>query len=163
MNPVDRLALADLVHRYAAGVDDRRFTEVVDLFACDATLSVPNPPRVLEPVVHRGRAEIANAIGVVAQAERTLHAIVGEIYAAQPQPDRARGRIACIAHHWSHRGEQATADEPLARRVIINVAWHMRYDDEYVRTDAGWRFHSRALTIDAIEIRPARWLRSDGK
>jgi hypothetical protein len=29
--------------------------------------------------------------------------------------------------------------------------WHLRYDDEYQRTDAGWRISTRTLTINAIE------------
>ena len=64
IDAVDRHALSDLVHRYAAGVDDRRFDHVTGLFADDATLSLPDPPRVLEPVaVHRGHSEIETAIG----------------------------------------------------------------------------------------------------
>jgi hypothetical protein len=39
------------------------------------------------------------------------------------------------------------------------VVWHLLYDDQYQRTDADWRICSRALTIDAIEIRPARQVR----
>jgi hypothetical protein len=35
----------------------------------------------------------------------------------------------------------------------------VRYDDEYVRTDAGWRFARRTLTINAIETRPMRQVR----
>ena len=45
---------------------------------------------------------------------------------------------------------------------ITDVAWHLRYDDEYVRTDSGWRISRRTLTIDAIETRPVRRLRPDG-
>src|SRR5512135_3554569 len=100
MNPADRLALSDLVHRYAAGVDDRRFAEVVDLFAEDATLTVPDPPRTLQPAVaHRGPAEIGQAVASVANTERKVHAIVSEIYTAATQSAQACGRVACIAHH----------------------------------------------------------------
>lgn len=85
MDAVDRLALSDLVHRYAAGVDDRRFGEVTGLFAEDATLSLPDPPRALEPTaVHRGQSEIETAVGAVAAVERTHHAIVGEVYTEGP-------------------------------------------------------------------------------
>ncbi len=143
------LALSDLVHRYAAGVDDRRFEEVVDLFADDATLTVPDPPRSLCPtVVHLGHAEIRQAIEAVAAAARTQHAIVGEVYAAEN--NAARGRVSCIAHHWTVRDEKVT-----------DIVWHLRYDDEYIRTDAGWRIARRRLTIDAIETRPVRRLRPD--
>ena len=39
------------------------------------------------------------------------------------------------------------------------MVWHLRYDDEYRLTDAGWRIGRRALTVNAIETRPARRLR----
>jgi len=144
----DRGALSDLVHRYAAGVDDRQFDAVAALFTFTAELTVPDPPAALRPIhSHRGQAAIVAAVAAVAQTVRTEHAIVGEVYDEIPGPRSARGRIACIAHHWSER-----ADE------IIDVVWHLRYDDEYELTDAGWRISRRALTIIAIETRPVRRL-----
>jgi len=148
IDAAERLALSDLVHRYAAGVDDRRFDEVTGLFADDATLSLPDPPRALEPTtVHRGHSEIVTPVGAVAAVDRTHHAIVGEVYTDEPHG--TRGRVSCIAHHWNRRDDQ-----------ITDVVCNLRYDDEYVRTAAGWRFRSRTLTIDAIESRPVRRLRS---
>jgi hypothetical protein len=146
-----RLALTDLVHRYAALVDDRRFDDVMTLFAENATLSLPDPPESLEPAVfHRGHTEIRAAVGSVAAVTRTQHAIVGEVYTSTPAVG-AQGRIACIAHHWSAQDGQ-----------ISDIAWHMRYHDEYVRSAGEWLFQSRALLIDAIEKRPARRLRPEG-
>ena len=150
LDAVDRLALSDLVHRYAAGMDDRRFKDVIALFADDATLSLPDPPRSLEPTaVHHGLAEIERAIATAGAAARTQHAVVGEVYTTEPHG--ARGRISCIAHHWIRRDD-----------AITDVELHLRYDDEYVRTDTGWRFRRRTLTIDAIETRPVRRLRPEG-
>jgi 3-phenylpropionate/cinnamic acid dioxygenase small subunit len=145
----DRAALSDVVHRYAAGVDEREFDSVAALFTASAELMVPEPPAVLEPIhSHRGQAAIAAAVAAVTQVERTEHAIVGEVYDEGPRPGTARGRIACIAHHWNRR-----ADE------IVDVIWHMRYDDEYELTDAGWRISRRTLTVNAVETRPLRRLR----
>jgi len=42
------------------------------------------------------------------------------------------------------------------------VVWHLRYDDDYQLTDAGWQIARRALTINAIETRPVRRLRITG-
>ena len=56
-----------------------------------------------------------------------------------------------IAHHWTRSGDQVT-----------DLVWHLRYDDEYLRTPAGWRIHGRKLTINAIETRSVRRLR-DGR
>jgi 3-phenylpropionate/cinnamic acid dioxygenase small subunit len=144
----DRAALSDLVHRYAANIDDRQFDAVAKLFTSKAELRLPDPPGALEPIhSHRGQQAIATAVAAVEAVTRTEHAIVGEVYDDAPRPGTARGRVACIAHHWSQR-----ADE------VIDVVWHLRYDDEYELTDAGWRISRRALTINAIETRPVRRL-----
>ncbi|MCV7210376.1 nuclear transport factor 2 family protein [Mycolicibacterium canariasense] len=148
----DRLALSDLVHLYAAGVDDRRFDDVVELFTDTAEFRLPSPPRQLAPTrTEYGHPGVRTAMAALAAVERTEHAIVGEVYAPGPEPGYALGRITCIAHHWS-RGAAQTGG-------IDDVVWHLRYDDEYLRTPAGWRIHGRALTINAIETRQARRLR----
>ncbi|MDT5084284.1 MAG: hypothetical protein QOD02_5410 [Mycobacterium sp.] len=152
LGTTDRAALTDLVHRYAAGVDDRQFDSVTALFTDTAELMLPEPPAALDPVHrHCGHAAIRTAIAAVAATIRTEHAIVGEVFDAGLQPDSARGRIACVAHHWSQYGDQLT-----------DVVWHLRCDDEYRRTDAGWRIAHRVLTINAIETRPVRRLRFEG-
>ncbi len=144
----ERAALGNLVHRYAAGVDDRQFAAVTAFFTADAELIVPDPPATLEPIhSHRGQEAIAVAVAAVTQTTRTEHAIVGEVYDEGPRPGSARGRVACIAHHWNRRAEE-----------LIDVVWHLRYDDEYELTDSGWRISRRALTINAIETRPVRRL-----
>jgi hypothetical protein len=150
LNAVDRLALTDLVHLYASAVDDRRFDDVVELFTDTAELRLPDPPRSLEPVRHHhGRDGVRAAMAAVAVVTRTEHAIVGEVYAARDDDaNYALGRITCIAHHWSVADGQST-----------DLVWHLRYDDEYLRTWTGWRIHGRALTINAIETRPVRRLR----
>jgi hypothetical protein len=143
-----RAALSDLVHRYAAYVDDREFDTVAKLFTADAELAVPAPPSDLRPIQsHRGQQQISSAVAAVAAVARTEHAIIGEVYDAAAQPGTARGRIAAVAHHWNERDGE-----------LMDVAWHVRYDDEYLLTDAGWRISRRALTINAIETRPVRRL-----
>lgn len=145
----DRLALADLVHLYAAAVDDRRFGDVVELFTETAELRLPDPPQSLDPVrAHRGRDGVRSAMAALAGLARTEHAIIGEVFAAGSDADYALGRIACVAHHFSVTGDELT-----------DLVWHLRYDDEYLRTPSGWRIHGRALTINALETRPIRRLR----
>ncbi|MEE6177998.1 nuclear transport factor 2 family protein [Mycobacterium sp. 050134] len=144
-----RDALSDLVHRYAANVDDREFSAAAALFTDEAELAVPDPPGELGPVRrHRGPDAIAAAVAAAAAVERTEHAIVGEVYDGAARPGTATGRVACIAHHWDRRGDE-----------LVNVAWHLRYDDEYALTDVGWRISRRALTINAIETGRVRRLR----
>ncbi|ADT99393.1 hypothetical protein Mspyr1_27640 [Mycolicibacterium gilvum Spyr1] len=147
----DRLAVSDLVHLYASAVDDRRFADVVELFTDTAEFRVPDPPRSLEPVLrHHGRDGVRTALAALNQVTRTEHAIVGEVYARGDDRDYALGRITCVAHHWTVDGSGAATD----------VVWHLRYDDEYLRTARGWRIHGRALTINAIETRPVRRVRA---
>jgi 3-phenylpropionate/cinnamic acid dioxygenase small subunit len=142
----DRASLSDLVHRYAAGVDDRQFDSVAELFTTNAELTVPEPPATLEPIhSHQGQQAIAAAVAAVAAVARTEHAIIGEVYDEVALRGSAWGRIACIAHHWNQRPDE-----------VVDVVWHLRYDDEYELTDAGWRISRRALTINAIETRPVR-------
>lgn len=150
LGPEDRLALSDLVHLYASGIDDRRFAQVVELFTDAAELRLPDPPRSLEPVRrHYGREGVRAALSGLAHLTRTEHAIVGEVYAPGEDAGYALGRIACIAHHWTVAGESVT-----------DVAWHLRYDDEYLRTSNGWRIHGRALTINAVETPAFRRVRA---
>jgi hypothetical protein len=146
----DRLALSDLVHRYAAAVDDRHFVQAAELFTPTAELGVPEPPDTLQSVrwAH-GHDEVLVALGTLESVTRTQHAIVGEVYTGDAGSGTARGRIACIAHHWTQTDAQ-----------ITDLVWHLRYDDEYRLTDAKWMISRRALTIDAIETRQARRLRS---
>lgn len=150
LSAADRLAVSDLVHLYAAAVDDRRFADVLELFTETAEFRVPEPPRSLAPVhTHHGRDGVRAALGALAAVTRTEHAIVGEVYAPGEGPGDALGRITCIAHHWTVTGESATS-----------VVWHLRYDDEYLRTRAGWRIHGRALTVNAIETPAVRRVRA---
>ncbi|OBF53818.1 hypothetical protein A5756_15820 [Mycobacterium sp. 852002-53434_SCH5985345] len=143
----DRSALSHLVHSYAAHLDERRFDLIATLFTDTAVLAVPEPPTALEPIhAHRGRGAITAAVATVAAVARTEHAIVGEVYEATG-PGAARGRVACIAHHWDQRGDE-----------FVDVVWHLRYDDEYELTD-GWLIGRRVLTINALETRKARRVR----
>jgi hypothetical protein len=145
----DRLALTDLVHLYAAAVDDRRFADAVRLFTDTAELRLPDPPRALEPVRHlHGHDGVRAALAGLSGVARTQHEIIGEVYADRGEPGHALGRITCEAHHWT------TIDGEMT-----DLVWHLRYDDEYRHTPAGWRFHGRALTVNAIETRPVRRLR----
>jgi hypothetical protein len=145
----DRLALSDLVHRYAAAIDDQDIETALGLFVGDGELVLPDPPDVLTPVRrHQGPDAVGAALAAASSVGRTHHAIDSEVYTDDSNPDLAQGRIAATAHHWSRRDEG-----------IVDLVWYLRYDDEYVRGEPGWQLARRALTIDAIETRPTRRLR----
>lgn len=146
----DRLQLSELVHRYAAYVDAGRSDDVAELFTTTGQLVVPQPPDQLGPTVrHRGRAAVRAAMAALDDVARTHHGVVGEVYTAGASDDAATGSITAVAHHFVDRDGQAT-----------DLTWYLRYADEYLRTDAGWRIAQRALTIDAITTSPVRRLRS---
>lgn len=143
------MAVSDLVHRYAAGIDDLDVEGVAELFVAAAELVLPEPPERLEAVrAHCGRDAIRCALATVTGVGRTRHSIGSEVYWAGSNPDAAHGRIAATAHHWSRRSEG-----------ISDLMWYLRYDDDYARVGAEWLITRRALTIDAIETRTARRLR----
>lgn len=134
--PADHLALADLVHRYAAGVDDRDLDAVTALFCADATMTAPvDPGRSPDTVTHDGLVAITAALGAVRRLPVTVHAVVGTVFDAVTA-DEARGRVACVAVHAFERDGGARDD-----------TWHVVYRDRYRRTDAGWRFASRTLEV----------------
>lgn len=142
MTPEDHLALLAIAPRYAAAVDARDLTGATALFASDAMLIVPDPPRTQEPVLeHLGHDTIATALGQVSSFELTLHEIVGQVIDPGPSADEAVGHIRCVAHHVA--GEQ-------------DVVWRLHYDDRYVRQADGWRIARRALHLDLVEIRRVR-------
>lgn len=128
--------LSQLVHRYAARVDDR--LPVAELFTDDGALVVPDPPEVLDPVVaHVGHDAITAATtGLPA----TFHAIASEVYSVDGA--RARGRVACVAHH--------VVDER------TDLVWHLRYLDDYRSVDGTWLIARRELFLDLIETRPLK-------
>lgn len=144
----DQVDLSGLVHRYAGYVDARRIDEVAELFTADAELIVPRPPEHLEPCVrHNGRAGVLAAMAALGGVTRTHHGIVGEFYAGAGEV--ATGSVTGVAHHWIDAGEQ-----------ITDHVWYLRYADVYRRGERGWRIAVRTLSIDAIEVRPARQVRS---
>ncbi len=139
----DRLALTDLVHRYAACIDSLDLSGAAELFTHDGALVVPRPPESYAPIeAFEGRDAIESLLRRVLTLDGTVHEITGHVIDLDPTTsDRAWGRTACVAHHFfSAKDDQ----------------WHMHYDDEYVRTAGGWRFARRAYTIDSMRLSDVR-------
>lgn len=132
-----RSDLSDLVHRYAARVDDRDFSGAAGLFTEDGVLVRPDPPDVLDPVHELlGRAAIEQGLHALDPVPLTIHEIVGEVY------DGNSGRVVCVAHHLL----DATTD----------LVWHLRYRDDYREVEGRWLIARRALAIDLIETRTVK-------
>jgi len=143
LTDADRGALTDLVHRYAAGVDDRDLSAVAGLFCPDGVLVVPDDPvGSASSSVHAGRESVESALQQVLALRATVHAVVGIVLEAGPGHDQATGRVACIAHHVFARHDGARAE-----------TWHVVYRDQYRRTSAGWRIARRELQVRFVERR----------
>ncbi|WP_336883161.1 nuclear transport factor 2 family protein [Rhodococcus globerulus] len=138
----DRLELIDLSARYAACVDARDFDGMVGLFAPGAVLTLPDPPGRMDAVLEfAGSTAIREALGALGDYPLTQHLVAGHVLDKGLAADTASGTVACIANHLARR--------PDGR--VKNLVWHLRYDDEYQWTDAGWRFSRRSVNLLWIE------------
>jgi hypothetical protein len=141
----DRLALSDLVNRYAYLVDAARFDEVSKLYVPDGVLVTPVPPRELCPVSEiRGHDAIVEELRRLEPFAMTFHGLLGQVITAIDD-DHAHGRVNCVAHHVAAAG-----------RNVEDLVWHLRYDDRYVRAEGDWLLERRAITIELIESRPVK-------
>ncbi len=139
MTTEDRVALRELVERYALGIDRRESDVVAGLFVEDGVIVVPGVPKSLEPSVETcGREAIARAIAMVDRFVATMHAVVGHV--VDIDGDRAGGVVTCLAHH--------------VREDMIDWVWALHYHDTYVREAGTWRFERRELWVDWVEERP---------
>ena len=67
--------------------------------------------------------------------------------------DRASGALTCTADHvWRN-----------ASGGIEQVRWYLRYDDAFVRTEAGWRFKARRIIVDWTDERSVAWAAGTGE
>ena len=141
LDPADRAGLTDLVHRYAARVDDRDLDGVAALFTDDGVLARPGPGTSLEPTAEVvGRAEIRRAMDALSAIDRTVHEVTGLVLTGTGA-GTATGRVSGVAHHVSGESDHV---------------WHVTYRDDYRRVDGAWLFARRALTIVFVEDRPVR-------
>lgn len=127
-----RESIRDLVARYNANGDSGRFDPMLELFAEDATLELPDG-------VHRGRAAIRAVFEGVASrtgdrpgaGARFIRHFTATHQIDLLSPSEARGRCYYVvftdlgADHWG------------------------RYIDEYREIDGAWLFWHRKVTTDA--------------
>jgi uncharacterized protein (TIGR02246 family) len=141
---LDRLAISDLVHAYAQGVDRRDAEAVAQLFTDDGIFVAYATPGAAEPTSRsHGHAEITKAIGTARYYRQTTHTIGNHL--ATVSGDRATGETRCVAYHVL--GDEGT--ETL-------MVWHIRYLDTYARVPEGWRIEERVLRVDLVSDQPLR-------
>lgn len=125
----DRRRLADLSHRYAVGVDDRRYADVGALFGTSGVLEpAPGTTRV-------GAEAIEQALANLDRYDRTFH-LLGQI-SIDEADGQVTGETYCIAHHFrADPASGGTADH------VMYIRYHDRFEFE-----RGWRFARRRLDV----------------
>ncbi|WP_079619589.1 nuclear transport factor 2 family protein, partial [Mycobacteroides abscessus] len=95
----DRLAIQDLVARYATAADDRDVDALVALFSADAELV--RPPALLrtgDSAVVRGSVTIADSIVAALKPLYATYHLIGQ-HTVSIDSDTAAGKVYCMAHH----------------------------------------------------------------
>jgi hypothetical protein len=139
----DRLAIRQLVDAYAHCADRRDADAQKSLFTEDTHFVVYMGGQGSEPTqVLDDREALTPVFDDLNRYEATMH-FNGQSTIAL-DGERATGESYCIAHHlFTQNGERK-----------LMVAW-LRYDDAFVKVDAGWLFAGRNLYVDWTETRPS--------
>jgi hypothetical protein len=124
----DRLALRHLVDSYAMGCDRRDLEMLTACFADGGTNTVHWLDR--DATTMTAPADLERIPTGLARYDQTFH-FVGN-HRVDVQGDSATGDVYCIAHHITGKDD---------------FVMHIRYEDTYVRTGAGWRIATRDLRL----------------
>jgi len=123
----DRIALRELVERYARIPDDRNYALVDEVFSSDASLTGPG-------FALQGHDAIRAAMQAIEQYSATLHCVHNQL--VEIDGDTARGETWCVANHLHEvEGRPHKLD------------WGIRYQDRYRREPDGWRIRQRELRL----------------
>ncbi len=133
LTDADRVEIADLAATYAHAVDRRDFDLLREVFVDTAVLDTGTATR-------NGVDEILAAMERLRRYESTFH-ILGQ-QRLRGGPDTALGETYCEAHHLSSDGDRST-----------DWIMKIRYIDDLVRTEPGWRIATRRLAVDWTETR----------
>jgi hypothetical protein len=129
VSEADHLALSRLVEEISWRIDHGRADSVWELFVPDGVLATSGTPLIGHDAIHAwGRARAASAA-------RTRHIISGMRF-TDGGDGRATGStlLTVFIHEGDGRG-------PAIPSVVGEDT------DEFVRTDAGWRFASRTFEV----------------
>lgn len=124
-----------LVDAYAVAVDERDGAAFAELFEPDGVLIVLGPDGV-ESHRYAGTAALAEVPASLVRYDGTLHLVSTHRWHADG--DRATGVTYCEAHHRTGEADKVR---------------YIRYDDDYVRADDGWRIAARRVTTVWLEER----------
>jgi ketosteroid isomerase-like protein len=122
---LDRQAIVDVTHAYCWALDTRDWDALDDVFTPDAVAALTDPQHGIDAI----KARVAAALGPLDESQHLVatHQVVVD-------GDRATCRCYIQAQHVK-RGTPGGD----------NFIFAGRYEDELVRTPAGWRIERRAL------------------
>ena len=125
----DLFAIQQLAYRYAHTVDHRKYEQFNQVFTPDGQLLLPKFPAC------EGLSAICDAIRHIEQYKRTLHHMHNVL--ADVVGDSATSEIYCVAEHI-YDGQDGRE---------WKMDWGIRYEDDLLRTAAGWRIAKRRLNL----------------
>jgi hypothetical protein len=138
----DRLAIRELVERYAHCADRRDALGQMSLFTVDTHFAVYMNAKDSTPSQEiDSREGLAPVFRDLNRYDATMH-FVGQSTIFTLTADQATGKAYCLAHHLTVEGEK--------RRLMVA---YLRYDDTFVKADGAWLFSERLLYVDWIEER----------
>jgi 3-phenylpropionate/cinnamic acid dioxygenase small subunit len=123
-----RAELRALVEEYAMITDALDYEAWVNLFIPDGEFSPTNAGED-EPFVVWTGERLQDVLHNNDQWKRTFH-LIGNHRVTFDDPEHPKGVTYCLAHHLYR-------DQPKAYVML------MRYFDDYIETDDGWRFAAR--------------------
>jgi hypothetical protein len=130
-----RQQIADLITRYSVFVDDRRLSDVVQLFVSDGRVLVTGK------VVTNGRIEMNGHAEISAWLSRLT---------AGGGPT-GKHFLSNMLIEVDEAVAKATTDMMFVKAGTDGRRWDIwelaKYHDEFVLTSAGWRFRSRQIAI----------------
>ncbi|MEO5876929.1 MAG: nuclear transport factor 2 family protein [Streptosporangiaceae bacterium] len=133
-----RIALRELVDRYAGAVDRKQRDEVAALFMPDGELLIHGRGEQEPRRAYRGRKAIVEALGGLDRYDITTH-LVGNQLLDVVEGSRVTGETYCQASHLY--GD---------RIYVVSV----RYEDVFVYDMDRWLFAVRRQRVDWAEDRP---------
>ena len=137
-----REALRQLAYDYAACVDRCDADGLVALFTFDGLVGASDTA----VPAFSGEAGLRRMVAQVDEMfVKTMHNVFNHTF-AEIGAEQARGETTCIAGHVI-AGEDGSWQ-------VLDMA--LRYANRYRRTDDGWRFAERRLTVEWVETRPAQ-------
>ncbi|QGZ93716.1 nuclear transport factor 2 family protein [Terricaulis silvestris] len=138
----DRVAIRDVVDRYAYCADRRDAQAQMALFTPDTHFVVFMDAKNATPTQElTSREALAPVFADLNKYAATFH-FMGQYTIFSLNPNEATGGGYCLAHHLTVDGDQ--------RRMMIAT---LRYHDTFAKIGGAWLFAERLLYVDWIEER----------